>query len=280
MLQGRRRAVLHEPPLRALVGAIRELDAPTQIDSDVNAYLRRFGVQGADLDVMSTGRSASRMLVYRSLVHSRFRSAVEVSIPLVVRVLGTSRIDGDVARFLDERASQSAYLRDVATEFVRWATPAWQADSAVPAFVPDLARHELVTFELAAADDAATPPFTLELDIDKPLAFRGPVRGLRYDHPVHRLVDESDLATARLEPEPVALLAYRDNEHVVRVLDLSPAAAAILDRALGGEMRLRDAIAQGCASVGIEAADAVLAGTAELLADLAERGVLLGARAT
>jgi len=271
--------VLHEPPLRALVGAIREFDAPKQINSDVNSFLRRFGVQGADLDVMSTNVSASRMLVYRSLVHSRFRSAVEVSIPLVVRVLGTSRMDSDVGRFLDERASQSAYLRDVASEFVRWATTAWQADSTVPAFVPDLARHELSTFELAAADDLATPAFTPELDIDKPLAFRGPVRVLRYDYAVHRLLDESDLATAHLELEPVALLAYRDNEHVVRVLDLSPAAAAILDRALGGPIRLRDAIAQGCEAAGIDADDSVLAGTAELLADLAQRGVLLGAQA-
>lgn len=271
--------MLPESPLRALVGAIRELDAPTQIDADVNAYLRRFGLQGADLDVMSTKSSASRMLVYRSLVHSRFRSAVEVSIPMVVRVLGTSKIDDDVAHFLDERASQSAYLRDVATEFVRWATPTWQADLTVPAFVPDLARHELSTFELAATDDLAAPGFAPELDINSPLAFRGPVRVLRYDYPVHRLLDESELATAHLTLEPVALLAYRDRENVVRVLDLSPAAAAILDRALGGEVRLCDAIAQGCASVGIEADDSVLAGTAELLADLAERGVLLGARA-
>lgn len=94
-----------------------------------------------------------------------------------------------------------------------------------------------------------------------------------------RPLDKSDLATVRIEPEPVALLAYRGNEHVVRVLDLSLAAEAILELALGGEMRLRDAIAQGCDAVGIHADDSVLAGTAELLAELADRGVLLGARA-
>jgi hypothetical protein len=74
----------------------------------------------------------------------------------------------------------------------------------------------------------------------------------------------------------VPLLAYRDAAHVVRWLELSPLAAAIVDRLLEGDP-LAPAVGRACADHDTAPA-AVAADVARLLADLAERGLLLGAR--
>jgi hypothetical protein len=65
-------------------------------------------------------------------------------------------------------------------------------------------------------------------------------------------------------------------EHEVRYLELSPLAAAILERLLAS-VELGRAVQEGCASEHIELDESVLTGTSELLSNLAERGALLGA---
>ena len=264
--------MLHEAPLRGLTGAIREKTAPAALDADPATFLRRFGVGGEDLASMASPQGAERMLVYRSLVHNRFRGAVEVSLPRTANRLGARRLVEQVSAFIDERASSSAYLRDIAAEFVAWAVPFWDQDEQVAAYLPDLARHELLTFELAAAMDEPIDDHEANVDIDRPLVFRGPVRLDRYDFSVHRESAEEPTAGT------VHVLAYRDAEDVARFLELSEAAASILEHLLPGKLPLRAAIERGCRDAGLAVDDALLAGAAELLSDLAERGVLLGSR--
>jgi hypothetical protein len=74
----------------------------------------------------------------------------------------------------------------------------------------------------------------------------------------------------------VFLLAYRDADHAVRWLELSPLAAEILERLVSGQA-LGSSVERACASRGV-APSAVLENIATLLSDLGERGVLLGAR--
>jgi hypothetical protein len=78
------------------------------------------------------------------------------------------------------------------------------------------------------------------------------------------------------EARDVALLVYRDAEHMLRYLDLTPAAAAILERMLRPDVTVKDAIVEGATASGVPVDDALLVGTSKLLADLADRGVLLG----
>jgi len=73
----------------------------------------------------------------------------------------------------------------------------------------------------------------------------------------------------------VHLLAYRDASHDVCWLELPPLAAAVIERIARGEA-LGAAVRGACAEQGVEPG-AVLPDVARLLADLAERGVVLGA---
>ena len=147
----------------------------------------------------------------------------------------------------------------------------------LPAYAADLAAHELVEFAVAAAPVPAAPPPLADVAIDRALVFADAKRLVRYAFAVHLLPPDED---DRSEPiaRPTSLLAYRDAAHAVRFLDLTPLAAAILERLFAGDT-LGAALAGACSAEAVKLDDAILADSARLLADLAERGVLLGARA-
>jgi hypothetical protein len=97
---------------------------------------------------------------------------------------------------------------------------------------------------------------------------------MRYAFAVHEL---PPAASDRSEPvpRPTSLLVYRDEENAVRSFELTPFAAAIVERLLGGAALL-DAVRDGAAD--IKGSPDVL-DVARFLADLAERGIVLGGRA-
>ena len=115
-----------------------------------------------------------------------------------------------------------------------------------------------------------------ELDPERGLAFTATARVVRTAFAVHRLSDDP---ADRREPEriPTALFVYRSPEHDVRYLELTPLAAEILERLLAGKS-LRSTLAAATSDLGVPLDEAVLEGTARLLADLAERGAITGAR--
>jgi hypothetical protein len=75
-------------------------------------------------------------------------------------------------------------------------------------------------------------------------------------------------------PRDVHLLAYRDGEHAVRWLELTPLAASITERLIAGDP-LGASVARACREhEALLEPDAI----AKLLADLGFRGILLGPR--
>ncbi|MEP7125902.1 MAG: putative DNA-binding domain-containing protein [Byssovorax sp.] len=268
-----------EDPSRfpALLGAVASLvRAPgveAQIARDPQAFFVDGGVGAADAASLAA-QGERRLLVYRKLVRRGLTAAIRLEIPRTAARLGAG-FDAWVDRFLEDESPRSHYLRDVAFELVAWAAPRWAADADVPGYLGDLARHELTGFDVASADDdGEATGIKLELELDGTARFHASVRLARYDHAVHRLLAE---VSARDVPvrEPTALLAYRDPEHEVRYLELTPLAAAILDRLLRGET-LRSSVVGAATEQGQALGPEVLAGTARLLDDLAERGALLG----
>ncbi len=257
--------------LGAVASLVREPGVEARIAADPQAFFVEGGLGAADAASLAT-QGERRLLVYRKLVRRSLTAAIRLEIPRTAARLGAS-FEAWVDRFIDEESPRSHYLRDVAFELVAWARPRWATDTDVPCFLGDLARHELIGFEVGSADDESGVT-GIDLELDATARFHASVRLARYDHAVHRLLADE---TARDVParEPTALLAYRDADHEVRYLELSPLAAAILDRLLAGET-LRSAVVGAALDRGEALGPEVLAGTARLLDDLAERGALLG----
>ncbi|WP_437924596.1 putative DNA-binding domain-containing protein [Sorangium sp. So ce291] len=283
---------------RALQRSVSEPDGAA-IAADPRAWLAGAGIEGADLEAMAS-LPPGRLLLYRSLIRRGLTDAIRAGIPRTAARLG-ARFEVDVARFLEVELPRSRYLRDVAFEFVGFAAPRWGEDPEVPAFLADLARHELAAFAASCAEadeeaggpdgpggpgardtrDAAgardAPASREELSLDRGARFQRAAALVRYEHAVHRL-EGGESARDVPAREPTRLLVYRDAGHEVRFLELTPLAAEILGRLLAGAA-LRDAVVEGCAALGRPVDGPVLESTAALLSDLAERGALLGAAA-
>jgi hypothetical protein len=260
---------------RAIADACLGARAGEAIAQDLRGWLEERGVAADDIEAILA--APPRLGVYRSLVRNGLSSVVLRMLPRARARLNAAcegRFDADLATFVDEVGARTHYLRDVPAEYLAWAGPRWRADARVPAYLPDLATHELTQFAVGAAAPASRASALTEVALDRPLAFLDSTRLLHHAWAVHELpADDEAEEPARRD---VHLLAYRDADHVVRWLELSPLASAILARLLGGEP-LGDAVERACSEASTTTASA-LPDIARLLADLGERGVLLGAR--
>jgi hypothetical protein len=257
------------PP--ALERALAEIVlGPPLAASDLAALCARHALPPDDSAALAA--EFERWLVYRKLVQGTLRDAVALAIPRTIARLG-ALFDEYFARFLRERGPATHYLRDVTSELLDYCAPLWAADARVPPWALDLARHEAIAIVVASLRELAVPAPLGELELERGLRFVEAARVVRYGFAVQRLSsDEAD----RTPPiaVPTELLVYRDREHDVRYLELTPLAAALLERLLAGAS-LRDAVLGACNHTGHEPASA-LEGSARLLADLAERGIVLG----
>jgi hypothetical protein len=244
-------------------------------ESDLEAFLGAHGVAAEDADVVRAAKK--RLAIYRRLVRHNVLTIIDTMLEqtrmrLEARVPG--EMDKTAAMFLDEVGPRTAHLRDVPSEFLAYAAPRWRDDARLPRWIVDHAELELSEFTIGVAPRPLPPPPLGEVTADRPLVFGEPKRIVHLGWAVHTM----PRGDAHAEPEAraVSILVYRDPQHQSRFLELSPLAAAILERLFAGDP-LAQAIGAACAAKEHPLDDAVLAGAAHLLADLGERGVLLGA---
>ena len=255
--------------LVALGRTVRETSPPGDPD-ELGRWLDQRGLESSDREAL-LGLGPKRLFLYRTLVQKSLEGAISCEIPRTKARL-SERFERDVALYFADEMPRSHYLRDVAFEFVAWATPRWAVDHDLPAFLTDLARHELSAFEVAGASSSGKEIVEPELRLDAAVVLGPSVRVLRYAFPIHCLRDED----ASIDPKPTTLLVYRDSEHDIRYLELTPLAGLILDHLIAKEP-LGSAIARACGELQV---GFPLEESARFFDDLARRGVLLGAAPT
>jgi hypothetical protein len=261
---------------RMLADACLGSRSDAEFTRDLRGYLARHAVAEEDIDALCAG--PARLSLYRRLVRNNLEHVVGQMMPRAkarLDALAGGAFDASLAAFLDEVGPRTHHLRDVPAEFLAWARDRWPRDPRIPPWMIDLATHEHVEFLVGAAPLPASSPPLGEVALDKPLVFTEVRRLVRYAFAVHELPEvlgDDTVPAAR----SVVLLAYRDERHEVRFLELTAVAAAILERLFAGDT-LKDALTRACQFCAVPLDDALLAGAARLLADLGERGVLLGA---
>jgi hypothetical protein len=259
---------------QALEGVFADLVlGPPPTHSTLAQLCRKHQVNAADSAALS--ESLERLAVYRELVRGNLREALGLSMPRSVARLGPL-FDEYFDRFLCEQAPRTHYLRDVTPELLAFCQPLWAHDARVPGYLYELALHESLHIEVSALPSLprghVPAPLSLELGVELSPA----LRLVHYRHAVHELpADEAD-RTAPTE-RALSLLVYRSPEHEVRYLELTPLARGIVERLLLGDS-LGTAVQAAAVAADSALTEAVLAGAAKLLADLAERGVVRGPR--
>ena len=252
-------------------------DASAALAGDLRPYLARHGITGEDAEALLA--SPRRLGLYRMLVRHNVVNVIGVMLErtrarLDVHVPGA--FDAAVDAFLAAQGPRTQHLRDVPSEFLAWAAPRWRGAASIPAYLPDYAEYELIDFTVGVAPRPAPPPPLADVTADRALVFADPHVIVHLGWAVHLLAPDEPGTV--VEERPVSLLVYRDAAHQTRFLDLTPLAAVILERLFAGAPLAR-AMVEACTQIGHALDNAVLAGAAKLLADLGERGVLLGARA-
>jgi hypothetical protein len=260
---------------RVLMDACLGVIKGDELTGGLPGFLAAHGVLGSDADAFLA--FPTRLALYRRLVRNNLLGVTAKMLPRTrarLNAFANGAFDETFDSFLAEVGPRSHFLRDVPQEFLTWAAPRWVLRGDIPRYLADLAAHELIEFQMAAAPVAGTPRLA-EVSLDRGLVFAEAKRLVRYDYRVHALPDDLE---DRSEPHAghVSLLVYRSAEHAVRFLELTPLAATILERLFAGSA-LGLGIAEACAAAGVAANKAVLDDTAKLLADLGERGILLGA---
>lgn len=239
----------------------------------LDAVLVEEGVASEDRHAM-VARGAERLLLYRRLVEGTVRNAIDTIAPLTSAHIA-ARLASDVRRYLAEQGPRGRTLREVVHQFVRHCEPIWVASPDVPDFIPDLAAYELAVVNVAAAPDPPVAREDVALSLDRSLAFAEGCQLGAYAYRVNEVElveDEPPQTPARGE---TYLLLYRSAERSTRCLRLSPLAHSVLAALLSGSA-LGDAVKAACLAREEPLTQSVLDGTATVLADLAELGVLLG----
>lgn len=261
---------------RALESALAELTLGIEIAvtdaPGIAAWLSRHEVDAEDAAALT--RDFPRLLVYRKLVRGNLREALRRTIPRTLARLGPL-FEADFAEFLRVAPPATHYLRDVTPRFLDFVSPRWAANPNVPAYLFDLARHEALQVEVASLLARPKHHVTAELAVDEGVEFIDAVRLVHYASGVHRLPDD-EISTQPAEHGAVSLLVYRSPEHDVRYLELGPFAAALLAGLLTERLTLRAALTHAVQQVSLPLDDELLSRAARLLAELAERGALLG----
>jgi hypothetical protein len=260
-----------------LADACLRVGAEDEIAADLRGYLERRGLAPEDIEAIVA--SPPRLALYRRLVRNNLVDVVHKMLPRTRARMNAAReraFDDSLDSFLHEVGPRTHYLRDVPSELLAWATPRWRADASLPPYLADLAAHEVVAYAIGAAPTTPDDADVADVTLDRPLLFADAKHLARYAFAVHELSEDEGNLTPPVARD-VSLLVYRDADHVVRFLDLTPLASAILARLFDGEA-LGAAIPAACASLGAAPTEQILADTARLLADLGERGVLLGAK--
>ncbi|WP_394850805.1 hypothetical protein LZC95_25525 [Pendulispora brunnea] len=215
---------------------------------------------------------AGRLLLYRRLVRGNLEAVARKLLPRTAACLDRAEngFGREFGAFLAEAGTRTHFLRDIGGELVRWGAPARWAGQGYAPHLADLARYEVLEFEVGIADVAQPPPARAELALDRGVVFHPTARLAHFAHAVHE--EEHDPPA----PRAVALLVFRDAEHAVHTRELDPTLAPVMERLLAGES-LAEAVRAASARAEGPIDDALLAQVAQLLAALAEEGVLLGA---
>jgi uncharacterized protein len=264
----------------ALESALAELTLGPEIAADdapaIAAWLRRNQVTGGDAEALT--RDFSRLRLYRDLVRDKLRGALQDTIPRTLARLGPN-FAPYFDKFLQTAPPLTRYLRDVTPCFLDFVGPHWKGDPSIPEYLADLARHEALQVEVASLRARPKQHVPAELSLEAGVEFIDAVRQVSYRWAVQRL-PEDEASTLLPERSLVSLLVYRSPEHDVRYLELGPFAAALLSGLLTERQTLRAALSNAADELGLPLSDELLSRSARLLAELAERGALLGKSGT
>jgi uncharacterized protein len=222
-----------------------------------------------------------RLAIYRELFFNNIRDLLGKSFPVLRKLLGEHAWAAMVRDWLVRHRARTPLFLELPQEFLHYLLEERAPSAADPPFLAELAHYEWVELALSIDEREADLP---GVDPDGDLLRGRPVLSplawsLAYEWPVHRI--SPDFRPAQPPAEPTRLVVYRDRGDRVGFLEINLVTARLLEllatEAVPGPTG-RECLLQIAAELSHAAPETVVAGGAEILAELRARDVLLGAR--
>jgi len=220
-----------------------------------------------------------RMAIYRELFFNNVRDLLGRSFPVLRELLGEQGWDAMVRDWLIRHRAQTPLFLELPQEFLRYLLEEREPAANEAPFLAELAHYEWV--ELALSIDEREPELhgvepqgdlLAGCPVLSPLAW-----SLAYAWPVHRI--GPDFRPTVLPAEPTRLVVYRDRRDRVGFLEVNQVTARLLEL-LGAETLPRPTGRECLLRIATELSHpnpaAVVAGGAEILAELRARDVVIG----
>lgn len=220
-----------------------------------------------------------RMAVYRRLVYNNVEGYLARAYPVLRRCYDDTRWHALVRAFFVRHRAHTAQFYRAAEEFLDFLLNEWDLQPGDPPFLRELAHYEWLELALYILDQ--------EADLSGVDRDGDPVAGVPVLSPLARLtsyryaVHALDPADPPAQPpaEPTHLVVYRDLADETRFLKLNAVTARLLQRLEEApEATGRAHLEAIAAELGHPDPQTVIAGGAEILADLRRRDILLGTR--
>ena len=220
-------------------------------------------------DLTALGGMRDRWLLYRHMVRTRLRAMIANALSRTVAALGEEAWTSWFDRWLDEAPPRTRYIREIVPELLDYCSPRWERDAGVPPWVIELAALEATRWEVGYTDEPK--PEAGELAFEKVPVLSPATRVLRFAHPVHEKRD------AYVE-QPTQLCVYRrpDDKTVVWAVDAFT--AGIVEAFATGDRTITDTVKAVAARLEIPLDEKLVHRIGTVLAELVQRGILLGAR--
>jgi hypothetical protein len=210
---------------RAMASLVLDADEAA-LEADPGRAARRQDLAGADQAAFRD--QAPAILTYRELARMSLIEPLEEMFPVLKGLLERDDSwDACVQGFLEARVIRSGHYRDIAPAFLGWLASTGWGQECRP-FLVELAHAELLEVLVARYPDAE-PPAGLHVDPhpEDRVVLDAATQVVAYGHAVHRATVDQPVPEARA----THLLAFRDATGLARLLELTPATAALLVQA-------------------------------------------------
>jgi len=213
-------------------------------------------------------------LVYRDAIRKRLRAELRLALPRTRATVGDPAFDRAFEKFLASDPPRTRFFHFIPDLFAIGAAQDFAATPALPPHAADLCRYEAALRTVADLPDAV-PTGLSEFAFELRPVLAPALRLLELRHAVH------------VEPAPEQgyapgehhLCVYRrPEERKAGTLKLNAVGYDLLKRFESGEQTVAESIQHVAAQRSLHVDERFLDGLCTMLADLIERGVILGGR--
>ena len=222
---------------------------------------------------------ARRIKVYAELLFNNVQSFLANSFPVLRTLLDDNEWLAMTRDYFKRHQARTPLFPKMPQEFLHYLAEEFEATENSPPFIGELAHYEWLELEILLdgkeIDDVHVDLAVGVLDgipVLNPLA-----RPQAYQFPVHRISKEFIPDAPSLNP--TYLVVYRDRTDEVGFMEINAITARLIELiSISGQTKSgRQLLEQIAAEIGHGSPDVIIAGGAEIMQELLDKDVLLGA---